>query len=96
MVRVIMIGGEWRGVEPVEVRMFPGLKLFRREVLETKAVGGASTVKVEAVICTTLTARSEPYNRKGIHATNLKQGGDARGTVIKGGDVTARNCVSQR
>lgn len=33
-----------------------------REVLETKGVGGASTVKVEAVVCTTLTAHSEPHN----------------------------------
>jgi translation initiation factor 6 (eIF-6) len=88
------------------VRLFPfgnktivvvvGVTLFQREVLETKAVGGASTVKVEAVVCTTLTARSEPYNRKGIHATNLKQRADARWNVITANDVTARNCVSQR
>ena len=88
------------------VRLFPfgnkiivvvvSVTLFQREVLETKAVGGASTVKVEAVVCTTLTARSEPYNRKGIHAINLKQRADARWTVITASDVTARNCVSQR
>jgi hypothetical protein len=46
--------------------------LLQREVLEAKAVGGASTVKVEAVVCTTLTEHSEPYNRKAIHASRLK------------------------
>jgi hypothetical protein len=64
------------------VRLFPfgnkiileaiGVTLFQREVLETKAVGGASTVKVEAVVCTTLTARSEPHNGKAIHASQLR------------------------
>ena len=63
------------------VRLFPfgnkiiavGLRvmLLRREALETKAAGGASTVKVEAVVCTTLTARSEPYNTKGLDANRL-------------------------
>jgi hypothetical protein len=37
-----------------------GVRLLPRETLEAKAVGGASTVKVEAVVCTTLTAHSEP------------------------------------
>jgi hypothetical protein len=46
-----------------------GMKLLQREALEAKAVGGASTVKVEAVVCTTLTARNEPYNRKAINAS---------------------------
>ena len=88
------------------VRLFPfgnkiivvlvGVTLFQREVLETKAVGGASTVKVEAVVCTTLTARSEPYNRKRIHATNLNQGANARWTVTATSDVAARNYGSQR
>ena len=45
--------------------MILGVTLLQREALEAKAVGGASTVKVEAVVCTTLTARSEPYNRNG-------------------------------
>jgi len=36
------------------------MKLVQRETLEAKAGGGASTVKVEAVVCTTLTERSEP------------------------------------
>ena len=45
---------------------------------------------------TTLTARSEPYNRKGVHVTNLTHGADALGTVITASDVTARNHGSQR
>ena len=44
--------------------MFLGVTLLLREILEAKAGGGASTVKVEAVVCTTLTAHSEPYNRR--------------------------------
>ena len=38
--------------------------------LEAKAVGEASTVKVEAVVCTTLTARSELYNGAVLHAAD--------------------------
>ena len=58
--------------------MILGVTLLQREALEAKAVGGASTVKVEAVVCTTLTARSEPYNRKAIHASGVKQGANAQ------------------
>ena len=53
------------------------MTLLQREALEAKAVGGASTVKVEAVVCTTLTARSEPYSRKAIHASRRGEGANA-------------------
>jgi hypothetical protein len=52
------------------------MTLLQREALEAKAVDGASTVKVEAVVRATLTARSEPYNRKVIHASRVRD--DAR------------------
>jgi hypothetical protein len=70
--------------------------LLQREALEAKAVGGASTVKVEAVVCTTLTAHSEPYNRKAIHASRLNQARMRNGIVITESDVAARNHGSQR
>src|SRR5262245_44845509 len=54
-------------------RFVVGTKLLQREALEAKA-GRASTVKVEAVVCTTLTARSEAYNRAVLHTNRLEQG----------------------
>ena len=50
--------------------LLSGVTLLQREALEARP-GAASTVKVEAVVCTALTARSEPYNRKAIHASRL-------------------------
>ena len=50
--------------------LLSGVTLLQREALEARP-GAASTVKVEAVVCTTLTARSEPYNRKAIHVSEL-------------------------
>ena len=62
------------------VRMLLGVTLLQREVLEAKA-GGASTVQVETrgTGRSTLTARSEPYNGRAIHATQLKQIANAHG-----------------
>ncbi len=45
--------------------------------VELHITGGASTVQVEAVVCTTLTAHSEPYNRGGIHASLLEPSANA-------------------
>ena len=53
-----------------------GVTLLQREALEASP-GGASTVKVEAVVCTTLTAHSEPYNRAALHASRLGKGANA-------------------
>jgi hypothetical protein len=52
--------------------------------------------QVEAVVCTTLTARSEPYNRKAIHASRLNQAQMRIGIEIAESDVAARNHGSQR
>lgn len=51
--------------------------LPKREALEAKTVGEASTVKVEAVLCTTLTARSKLYNVAVLHATDWENGANA-------------------
>jgi len=42
--------------------------LLQREALEAGPVAERAQSQVEAVVCTTLTARSEPYNRRAIHA----------------------------
>jgi hypothetical protein len=72
-----------------------GVTLLQREVLEAKA-GGASTVKVEAVVCTTLTAHSEPYNGTVLHASRLKTKRECAVDSGRGSDVAARNHGSQR
>jgi hypothetical protein len=72
-----------------------GVTLLQREALEARP-GAASTVKVEAVVCTTLTARSEPYNRKAIHASRLNQARMRNEIEIPKNDVAARNHGSQR
>ena len=75
--------------------LLSGVTLLQREALEASP-GAASTVKVEAVVCTTLTARSEPYNRKAIHASRLNQARMRNAIEIPENDVAARNHGSQR
>jgi len=60
--------------------MLLGVTLLPRETLEARAVGGASTVQVDAVVCTTLTAHSEPYNPKVFHASQVNQSANASRT----------------
>ena len=55
------------------LRMLLGVTLLQREVLEAKAVGGASTVTGgDRRHALTLTAHSEPYNGTVLHASRLK------------------------
>ena len=62
-----------------------GVTLLQREALKAKAVGEASTVKVEAVVCTTLTARSELYNGAVLHAANWEHDANAPWSFDFGG-----------
>ena len=55
--------------------------------VELHISGGASTVQVEAVVCTTLTAHSEPYNGGGIHASLLEPSANALHIGIGKSDV---------
>jgi len=77
---------------------FIGLKLLLRESLEAKTVGGASTLKEERKPrpVASLTARSEPYNRKAIHASGLNHALMRNEIEIAENDVAARNYGSQR
>lgn len=64
-------------------------------VVEAKAVGGASTVQVEAVVCTTLTGRSEPYNGSLIHTSHVEPSASPPNRCDSGSDAAARNHGSQ-
>ena len=66
------------------------MTLLQREALEGRP-GAASTVKVEAGVCTALTARSEPYNRAALHASRLENARLRVTSWIEGNDLNFRN-----
>jgi hypothetical protein len=84
--------------------------LLQREVLEAKAVGGASTLKEERKPrpVVSLTERSEPYNGTVLHTSRAKQSANApripvggamwpREPTARSGDIgAASDCHLQR
>ncbi len=66
---------------------YDGVTLLQREVIEAKAVAerAQSRWRRRAAGRSTLTARSEPYNRKALHASRRKQSAKARWNCDFGG-----------